>query len=210
MNPGPLCREGSVARVVRTAIGVMGSRHVRALACLAAVGAAGCAARTPVRLSASSTGASVQVTGRFAGTVSLDGDVLTLQLDNAEAQYAGLRPGDRTTLEGVTVRAVVAADSAGRGIPLGVSGALAVADVLQAGERRDLGRAVMAVPLPPGARMRDLWLAFQFRGTARPDDQEPLLVIAYVCSEANLLGVTRGARARARRMRASYGTGCRL
>lgn len=189
-----------------------GSRGGRALAVAVAfpLVLTGCAARGPVRLWASSAGAPVQVTGQFGGTVALDGEILTLQLDSADVQYLGLQPGDRTTLEGVTVRAVVAADSAGRAIPLGVSGALAVADALRAGERRDLGRPAMAVPLPPGVRVRDLWLAFQFRGTARPEGQEPVLVIAYACSESNLLGVTRGARARARRMRASYATGCRL
>lgn len=174
------------------------------------MGLAGCAARSPVRLRASSAGAPVQVTGRFAGSVALDGDVLTLQLDSAEVQYLGLQPGDDTGLEGVTVRAVVASDSAGRGIPLGVSGAVPVADALRVGERRDLGRPVMAVPLPPGVRLRDLWLAFQVRGTARPTGRAPVLVIAYACSESNVLGPTRDARARARRMRASYTAGCQL
>lgn len=186
------------------------ARRMRAVAACLPFVLAGCASRAPVRLAASSVGAPVQVTGRFAGAVSLEGEVLTLQLDTADVQYLGLQPGDSTTLEEVTVRAVVAADSAGRGIPLGVSGALAVADALRAGERRDLGHPVMAVPLPPGVRPRDLWLAFQFRGTARPPGQEPVLVIAYACSESNLLGVTRGARARGRRMRASYTAGCRL
>lgn len=177
---------------------------------LLALALTGCAARTPVRLAASSVGAAVQVTGRFAGTVSLEGDVLTLHLDTADVQYLGVQPGDTTALEGVTLRAVVAADSSGRGIPLGVSGALAVADVLRTGERRSLGRQQLAVPLPPGPRLRDLWLAFQFRGTARPPGGEPALVIAYACSAANVLGDTRQARERARRMRVDYPAACRL
>lgn len=199
-----------LGRLVRRAGDGAATRCSRAAAVGLAFVLAGCATRAPVRLAASSMGAPVQVTGRFAGAVSLEGEILTLQLDSADVQYRGLQPGDSTTLEEVTVRAVVVADSAGRGIPLGVSGALAVADVLRAGERRDLGHPVMAVPLPPGVQRRDLWLAFQFRGTARPPGQEPVLVIAYACSESNLLGVTRGARARARLMRASYTAGCRL
>jgi hypothetical protein len=169
-----------------------------------------CAARGPVALVATSVGAPVRVTGDFAGAVSLDGEVLSLRLDRARVQYLGAAPGDSTLLEGVTLRLVVASDSSERGIPLGVSGAVPVADALRVGEERRLDGATLAVPLPAERRARDLWLAFQFRGTLQPRGAAPELLIAYVCSEINLLGVTKSARARARRMRTDYALGCGL
>lgn len=154
--------------------------------------------------------APVQVAGDFSGTIALDGDVLTLQLERARVRYLGWATGDSAAVEGVTLRAVVVSDSAGRGIPLGVSSALAVADLLRIGEVRALHGAELAVPIPPGHRVRDLWIAFQIRGTVHGRDAEPALLIAYVCSERNLLGESRSAAARARRMRASYTAGCAL
>ena len=85
-----------------------------------------------------------------------------------------------------------------------------VADVLRVGERRTLTGETLALPLPPGVPVRGLWLAFQFRGTARPAGREPELVIAYACSETNLLGATKGARLRTRRMRAGDVSACQL
>lgn len=180
------------------------------LLCLAVLSLAGCASRIPVQLRATSPASPLRVQGEVRGRVSMDGDVLSLQLDSASVQYLGLSPADSTPLEAVTIRAVVASDSAGRGIPQGVSGALQVADVLRTGERRSLTGETMAVPLPPGMRLRDLWLAFQVRGTARPDGREPELVIAYLCSEANVLGATKRAKVRARRMRAGDAAACQL
>lgn len=171
---------------------------------------AGCASRIPVQLRATSAASPVRVQGAVRGRVSMEGDVLSLHLDSASVQYLGLSPADSTPLEAVTIRAVVASDSAGRGIPQGVSGALQVADVLRTGERRSLTGETMAVPLPPGMRLRDLWLAFQVRGTARPDGREPELVIAYLCSEANVMGATPRAKVRARRMRAGDASACEL
>lgn len=177
---------------------------------LAALLLAGCASRTPVQLRAVSAAAPVRVWGDLRGVVSLDGELLSLRLDSASVQYLGLAASDSTPLEDVTVRAVVASDSAGRGIPQGVSGALQVADVLRVGERRTLTGETLALPLPPGVPVRGLWLAFQFRGTARPAGREPELVIAYACSETNLLGATKGARLRTRRMRAGDVSACQL
>jgi hypothetical protein len=169
-----------------------------------------CATHRPKALVATSVGAPVRVTGDFAGDVSLDGDILTLQLNRARVQYFGASAADSTVLSGVTLRLVVASDSSERGIPLGVSGAMPVADALRVGEERRLDGATLSVPLPPERRLRDLWIAFQFRGTLQPRDAAPELLIAYVCSEINLMGGTRSARARARRMRADYAVGCGL
>jgi hypothetical protein len=177
---------------------------------MAALVLAGCARRVPVALRASSEAAPAALLGRFTGEVSVQGDVLTLQLDTAEVRFAGLAPGDATLLDEVTVRAVIATDSAAVGIPLGASGATSVADALQPGERRIMGSLRFDLPLPPGARLQDLWVAFQLRGTARPVGRDAELVVAYACSETNLLGATKPARARAQRMRASYVAGCRL
>jgi hypothetical protein len=177
---------------------------------LASLVLTGCAPRVPVALRASSLAAPSPLVGTFAGTVRVEGDVLTLRLDAAEVRYVGLAPGDSTLLDEVTVRAVVATDSASVGIPLGASGSTAVADALQPGERRMLGPVRFDLPLPPGARLRDLWIAFQLRGTARPSGRTPALVITYACSATNLLGATKSAKARARRMTATYAAGCRL
>ncbi len=86
----------------------------------------------------------------MAGTVQVDGEVLSLVVDGGWVEYRGGGGGDPVPLEALTMRAVVARDSAGRPIPLGVSGAVPVADVLRAGERRDVPRTTLAVPLPPG------------------------------------------------------------
>lgn len=174
---------------------------------------AGCASRAPVRLRASSVAVPGLLTGTFAGVVTVTDDVLTLQLDTAEVHYAGAdtaAAANASVLDAVTVRAVLATDSAGVGIPVGASGSIPVADALQPGERRVLGVIRFDLPLPPGAPLRDLWVAFQLRGTARPEGDTPELVIAYACSETNLLGATASARVRARRMRARYVEGCRL
>ncbi len=169
-----------------------------------------CAHRRPHPVLATSVGAPVHVTGDFAGTVTLDDNVLTLRLERARVRYLGWRVGDSAAVEAVTLRAVVAADSAGRGIPLGVSSALEVAGEMRIGDVRSLDGAVLAVPIPPGQRVQDLWIAFQFRGTVHARDAEPALLIAYACSERNLMGESRSAEARARRMRASYTAGCAL
>lgn len=171
---------------------------------------AGCARHRPNPVLATSVGSPVHVSGDLAGTVTLDDDVLTLQLQRARVRYLGWATGDSAAVEGVTLRAVVATDSAGRGIPLGVSSAVAVAEVMHIGEVRTLDGTKLAVPLPPGQRVRDLWIAFQFRGTVHARDSEPVLLIAYACSEQNLLGASKSAKARARRMRASYAVGCTL
>lgn len=197
-------------RAVSPRAALLRAALLRAVLVLAALVLAACAPRVPVALRASSAAAPAPLTGSFAGTVLVDGDVLTLQLDTAEVRYAGLAPGDPTLLEEVTVRAVIATDSAQVGIPLGASGTDAVADALQPGERRALGATRFDLPLPPGARLRDLWVAFQLRGTARPGGREPELVIAYACSATNLFGSTTSAKARARRMTADYASGCRL
>ncbi len=150
------------------------------------------------------------MTGDFVGRVSLDAGVVTLQLDQVRVHYLGWAAGDSASVEDVTLRAIVAADSAGIGIPLGVSAARDVAPRLAVGDTRELDGVVLAVPLPPERRARDLWIAFQFRGTVRARDAAPELLIAYTCSEMNLFGVTKSANARARRMRASYSVGCSL
>ena len=177
---------------------------------LSTAAGAACVARLPAPLVASSAGTGVQVTGEFAGRVEMSGDVLKLTLDRARVQYSGVAAGDSNIMEDVTLRAVVATDSAGHGIPLGVSAALQVADVLRAGEVRDFSGATMALPLPPGVAQRELWLAFQVRGVTRPPGREPELVIVYTCSAINLFGPTRSASARARRMQRDYPTGCGL
>jgi hypothetical protein len=176
----------------------------------AAVLLGGCAAHLPRPLQTSSVGAPIRMTGDFAGTVTLEDGVVTLQLERARARYLGWSDGDSASVEGVSLRAIVAADSAGVGIPLGVSAALDVASVLAVGEERSLDGATLAVPLPTERRARDLWLAFQFRGTVRAHSAAPELLIAYTCSELNLFGVSKSANARVRRMRASYSVGCRL
>lgn len=170
----------------------------------------GCAGHRPRPLLSTSTGAPVRISGDFAGTVALDEGIVMLQLTRARVRYNGWASGDTASVEGVTLRAIVAADSAGIGIPLGVSGALDVAPVLQVGEEVSMDGGMLAVPLPPERRARDLWIAFQFRGTVRARSTAPELLIAYTCSEMNLFGVSKSANARARRMRSSYSVGCSL
>lgn len=170
----------------------------------------GCAAHAPRRLESSSIGARVRMAGDFAGTVSLDGGIVTVQLERARVRYNGWAPGDTASVEDVTLRAIVATDSAGVGIPLGVSAALAVAPVMSIGGDVTMDGRTLAIPLPPDHRARDLWIAFQFRGTVRARSTAPELLIAYTCSEMNLFGVSKSANARARRMRASYSVGCSL
>jgi len=121
-----------------------------------------------------------------------------------------LIPTDGATVEGVSVRAVVARDSAGRWIPMGVSSAADIADTMRDGEERVLWGLQLDVPLPPAARARDLWIVFQFRATARTTDGDPEPVLTYACSETNLLGGTQGARARAKRLQADYAAACQL
>lgn len=176
----------------------------------AAVLLGACAAHLPRPLETSSVGAPVRMTGDFAGSVSLEDGVLSLQLARARVRYLGWAVGDSASVEGVTLRAIVATDSAGVGIPLGVSASLDVAPVLAVGEERSMDGATLAVPLPPERRARDLWIAFQFRGTVRARGSAPELLIAYTCSEMNLFGVSKSAKARARRMRTSYSVGCSL
>ncbi|MBK6487709.1 MAG: hypothetical protein IPF98_12705 [Gemmatimonadetes bacterium] len=196
------------------AFGVTARRGSRSLAIIALVASvlltAGCAGRRPNPLLATSVGAPVHVSGDFVGTVTLDADVLTLQLERARVRYLGWAAGDAAAVEGVTLRAVVAADSSGRGIPLGVSSALPVAEVMRVGDVRTLDGTVLVVPIPPGQPARDLWIAFQFRGTVHARDREPVLLIAYACSAQNLIGSSKSAKARASRMRASYTVGCAL
>ncbi len=152
----------------------------------------------------------MRMTGGFAGTVSLDEGVVTLQLERARVRYLGWAEGDTATVEGVTLRAIVATDSSGVGIPLGVSAALDVAPEMAVGDVQTLDGRALAIPLPPDRRARDLWIAFQFRGTIRARTTAPDLLIAYTCSEMNLFGVTKSANARGRRMRSSYSVGCSL
>lgn len=170
----------------------------------------GCAAHGPRRLESSSIGARLRMAGDFAGVVSLDGGIVTVQLERARVRYNGWAEGDTASVEDVTLRAIVATDSAGVGIPLGVSGALEVAPVMSVGADVTMDGRTFAIPLPPDRRARDLWIAFQFRGTVRARRTAPELLIAYTCSEMNLFGVSKSANARARRMRASYTVGCSL
>lgn len=182
----------------------------RGILYLTAVSGAACAPPVPVRLHATTVPVRDVVQGEVAGTVQVDGEVLSLAVDGGWVEYRGGGGGDPVPLEALTMRAVVARDSAGQPIPLGVSGAVPVADVLRAGERRDVPRTTLAVPLPPGEKLRDLWLAVQFRGTLRPDGAEPSLVIAVACGSANVLGMTKQAKQRAQRMRAGDVAVCRM
>lgn len=150
------------------------------------------------------------VQGEVSGAVSVDGDVLSLGVDSGWVQYRGGDGADRVPLDAVTMRAVVARDSAGWSIPLGVSGPVAIADVLRVGERHALPRVTLAVPLPPGEAVRDLWLAVQFRGTLHPDGAEPSLVTALACGTSNVLGMTRQAKQRVRRMQGGDSVVCRM
>ncbi|MCC6928447.1 MAG: hypothetical protein IT359_05575 [Gemmatimonadaceae bacterium] len=150
------------------------------------------------------------VHGEVDASVAIEGDVLSLVVDSGWVQYRGGGTADSVPLDDVTMRAVVASDSAGLPVPLGVSGAVTVADVLRTGERRSLPRTTLAVPLPPGGSLRDLWLAVQFRGTLHPDGAEPSLVTALACGTTNVLGMTKQARQRSRRMQAGDVAVCRL
>lgn len=211
---GHRARDGSSIAVTRSPQPTTRLRHaararrVGQLVALAFV--VGCAAHAPRRLESSSLGARLRMAGDFAGTVSLDGGIVTVQLERARVRYNGWAPGDTASVEDVTLRAIVATDSAGVGIPLGVSGALEVAPVLSVGADVTMDGRALAIPLPPDRRARDLWIAFQFRGTVRARSTAPELLIAYTCSEMNLFGVSKSANARARRMRTSYSVGCSL
>ncbi|MFN8667795.1 MAG: hypothetical protein U0164_11515 [Gemmatimonadaceae bacterium] len=185
-------------------------RARRAVLYLTVGSAIACAPPRPTRMHAVTVPVREVVQGEVAGSVAVDGEVLSLVVDSGWVQYRGGGGADGAPLDEVTMRAVVAIDSAGQPIPLGVSGAVAVADVLRAGERRALPRTTLAVPLPPGGRLRDLWLAVQFRGTLRPDGAEPSLVLALACSTSNVLGMTKQARQRTRRMQAGDATVCRM
>jgi len=170
-----------------------------------------CASRGPARLHATSTGTGEPLTGEFVGHAVLEGDLVALQLDTVRVDYRGFAAGEPTPLEGVSVRAVVAADSAGHAIPLGVSGTLQVADALQVGERRLLLGVALGIPLPPERRPRELWIAFQLQGTAHRPGRPGSAVVAYVCSAGNLLGTSRtGAAIRARDVEAGGVRACRL
>lgn len=152
----------------------------------------------------------MRLTGRFVGRTTIERDILTVHVDTARVRLRLMIPTDGATVEGVSVRAVVATDSAGRWIPMGVSSAADIADTMRDGEERVLWGLQLDVPLPPAARARDLWIVFQFRATARTTDGDPELVLTYACSETNLLGGTQGARARAKRLQADYAAACQL
>ena len=169
-----------------------------------------CVHRGVPPLRVSSLGTPMRLTGRFVGRTTIERDILTVHVDTVRVRLHLMTPTDDATVEGITLRAVVAKDSAGRWIPMGVSSAADVADTMRDGEERELWGLQLAVPLPPAARARDLWIVFQFRATARTTDGDPELVLTYACSETNLLGGTRGARARAKRLQADYAAACQL
>lgn len=169
-----------------------------------------CMHRSVPPLLVSSLGSPMRLTGRFVGRTTIERDILTVHVDTARVRLRLMIPTDGATVEGVSVRAVVATDSAGRWIPMGVSSAADVADTMRDGEERVLWGLQLDVPLPPAARARDLWIVFQFRATARTTDGDPELVLTYACSETNLLGGTQGARARAKRLQGDYAAACQL
>ena len=163
---------------------------------------------SPLRVS--SLGTSQRLTGHFVGRTTIERGVLTVHFDTARVRVHRIAPPDSATLEGISVRAVIATDSAGRWIPMGVGAAVAVAETMRGDEVRELWGLELSVPLPPAARVRDLWIVFQFRATHRATDGQAVPVLSYACSETNLMGRTRSARARATRLRADYVYACRL
>lgn len=167
---------------------------------------------TPPRLAVSSVGVAHELTGRFAGRATIADGIVTLHLDSLRV-WRGAADGTEgatAALEEVTVRAVLAVDSAGTWIPLGVSPPLGIAATLAAGEHQGVMATELALPMPPDIPARDLWIVFQLHGLRRRAGAPPEQVVAYACSETNLLGVTQSAQLRARRLRASYTDACRV
>ena len=202
----------TVAEVVRHAGWV-----VRLGAAGGALALAACARPVP-RLAVSSIGAPVPIAGYFSGVATIGADVVTLEIDSARVVVAGVDGGrvegltapGAVELTDVTVRAVLAADSAGQAIPLGVSGVVEVAERLRAGEVRELRRTEFALPVPVDVRLADVWVIFQLRALALVDGATPREVLSYACSATNLTGRPASAKRRAERLRASYTDACRM
>ena len=210
-------------RASRHPVGAVGEtvRRVTQFVRLGVAGAvaslAACAHSAP-RLDVSSVGAPVPIAGYFAGEVRVSADMITLLLDSARVVVSGTQGGRVTGVPGagaaeltdVTVRAVLATDSAGHAIPLGVSGAVEVAERMRAGEARELRQTEFALPVPEKVRLADVWVLFQLRALAQSDGEQPQEILAYACSTTNLAGRAASAERRAERLRVSYTDACRV
>lgn len=202
----------NVGEVVRRAMQVV------RLAMVGMGGAVVACAHSPPRVDVSSLGAPVPLRGYFAGEVRMDDDAITLLVDSAQVVVAGTDGSSgggvprigAAALTDITVRAVLATDSAGHAIPLGVSGAVEVADRMHAGEVRELRKAEFALPVPQDVRLADVWVIFQLRALAHNEGEQPQEILAYACSATNLAGRSASAKRRAGRLRASYTDACRL
>lgn len=174
-------------------------------------GGGGCAHRAP-RLEVTSPAAAQRLAGRFSGEVLLGEEVITLRLDSAVVEFvASGTSGDvGVVLEDVTVRAVLAVDSAGHPIPVGASSPVDVARSLQPGEGRTLRTVEFALPVPLDVRLSEVWVAFQMGGTLRVGDAPPSALVGYACSPTNLARGSVTARQRADRLRARYDEACHM
>jgi hypothetical protein len=209
---------------------------VRFSLCVMLVAFGGGCVHNPPRLDVSSLGTKARLTGRFSGVVRVGSDEVTLLLDSvrisasrwdgesgaddgARGARAERQPtSDRTANDGsvgwelteLSVRAVLASDSSGSTIPLGVSSAVEVSGTMRAGDERVLRDVEFALPKPIDMRLTEVWVVFQLRAIARGAGSTTQEVLSYACSRTNLLGRSKSATQRAQRLRASYTEACRL